>query len=81
MEVKIREMGTRDTPLGEVLYIKMHAEGFPKLSWSECWEAFSQAYPGKWAVQMFPPADQLVDGKCMYHLFVLDGEPEGLNIR
>lgn len=81
MKVEIREGNFRDTPLGEALHIKMHAEGYPPLSWKDCWEAFSEAYPGRWAVQVFPPADQLVDGKCMYHLFVLDEEPEGLNIR
>jgi hypothetical protein len=32
-------------------------------------------------VQCFPPADQLVDGKSVYHLFVCDVQPEGLNIR
>jgi len=81
VKVEIREIDVRETALGDALYIKMHAEGFPELSWGQCWEAFAEAYPGKWAVSMFPPADQLVDGKCMYHLFVLDGEPRGLNIR
>jgi hypothetical protein len=45
------------------------------------WERFAAAYPGQWAVQMFPPADQLVDGKAVYHLFVCDEPPAGLNIR
>ncbi len=81
MVVKIIEVEQRDSPLGEVLYIKMYAEGYPQLSWKECWKVFAEKYPGQWAVQMFPPVEQLVNGKCVYHLFVLENEPEGLNIR
>jgi len=49
--------------------------------WREVWDAFAERYPGRWAVQCFPPADQLVDGKAVYHLFVCDESPVGLNIR
>jgi len=30
---------------------------------------------------VFPPADRLVNGKAVYHLFVLGGEPTGLDLR
>jgi hypothetical protein len=81
MSPAIREIERRSTCLGEVLYIKICAPGYRPLSWRETWECFAAAYPGRWAVQCFPPADQLVDGKAVYHLFVLDREPAGLNIR
>ncbi len=81
MPAAVREIERRSTCLGEVLYIKICAPGHPPLSWREVWECFAEAYPGRWAVECFPPADQLVDGKAMYHLFVLEGEPVGLNIR
>jgi len=45
------------------------------------WEAFAEKYPGHWAVQCFPPAGELVDGKNVYHLWVCDTPPEGLNIK
>ena len=77
----LREIETRDTALGPAIYIKVSAPGYRPLSWREVWEVFARAYPGRWAVQAFPPADQLVDGKSCYHLFVLGGEPMGLNIR
>jgi hypothetical protein len=79
--VQITERGRRDSCLGPVLQLKIHAPDYTPLSWTEVWEAFSAAYPGKWAVQCFPPADQLVDGKAVYHLWVCDVPPWGLNIR
>lgn len=77
----ITERGHRDSCLGRVLQIKIFEPGYRALSWREVWEAFAAAYPGKWAVQVFPPADELVDGKCVYHLFVCEAPLEGLNIR
>ena len=77
----IREIERRSTSLGEALYIKISASGYRPLSWREVWDCFAEAYPGRWAVQCFPPAGDLVDGKSVYHLFVLENEPTGLNIR
>jgi len=81
MPPAVREIERRSTCLGEALYIKISAPGYRLLSWREVWECFAEAYPDRWAVECFPPADQLVDGKAVYHLFVIEGEPEGLNIR
>ena len=78
----IKEVEYRDTEvIGRVLYIKMYREGYPALSWREVWEAFSMAYPNRWAVQCFPPSSELVDGKAVYHLFVCDHDLTELNIR
>src|SRR5687768_4224837 len=71
----------RVTGLGLVRQIKIFAPGYRTLNWREVWEKFAEAYPGQWAVQRFPPADQLVDGKSVYHLWVCDEPPRGLNIR
>lgn len=71
----------RVTGLGLVTQIKIFAPGYRPLGWREVWEKFAECYPGQWAVQCFPPADQLVDGKSVYHLFVCDDVPAGLNIR
>lgn len=79
--IRITERGRRDSCLGPVLQLKVYATGYPPLSWREVWEAFAAAYPGKWAVQCFPPADRLVDGKAVYHLFVCAAPPWGLDIR
>jgi len=79
--VKITERGYRESCLGRVLQLKVFDEAYRPLGWREVWDAFAERYPGRWAVQCFPPADQLVDGKAVYHLWVCDDEPVGLNIR
>jgi hypothetical protein len=80
-DLVLTERNYRETSLGRALQIKIHAPGYRALSWRDVWERFAEAFPGKWAVQVFPPAEELVDGKNVYHLFVLDRAPEGLNIR
>lgn len=81
--ITYHEIETRQSDLGPVLYVKLHADGYRPLSWREVWEAFAARYPGRWAVECFPPADQLVDGKAVYHLWVMGegASPRGLNIR
>ena len=82
-DLTIREIESRKTALGSALYIKIHAKGYRPLSWREVWDAFAARYPGRWAVQAFPPSTLLVDGKAVYHLFVLEAgcEPAGFNIK
>lgn len=80
-EIVITERGQRDSCLGRVLQLKVFRPGYALMTWREVWEAFSVAYPGKWAVQVFPPAGALVDGKAVYHLFVCEQPPQGLDIR
>lgn len=77
----ITERGERDSCLGRVLQLKIFEEGYRPLAWSEVWEAFAAAYPGRWAVQVFPPRERLLDGKAVYHLFVLPEKPDGLDLR
>jgi len=78
--VKITERGYRGTVLGQVLQLKIHSLTYALLSWREVWDAFSKAYPNKWAVQFFPPAVDLVDVKNVYHLWVLETRPLGFNL-
>jgi len=70
-----------DTDLGPALQIEIYEPGYRALSWREVWEKFQETYPGRWAVQCFPPAGALVDGKAVYHLWVLSKAPRGLDIR
>lgn len=80
-QVRVTERGYRETALGRALQLKVFAPGYPLLTWRQVWEAFAAAYPDRWAVQVFPPASELVDSKSVYHLWVLEGEPQGLNLR
>lgn len=80
-DIIVTERGYLDSCLGRVLQLKIFTREYRQLSWREVWDVFAAAYPGKWAVQCFPPASELVDSKCVYHLFVMEGEPAGLNLR
>ena len=79
-EIRITNRGAKDTCLGSARQLKIFAADMRPLSWREVWDAFAEAYPGRWAVQVFPPADHLIDSKNVYHLWVLDREPAGLNL-
>jgi len=76
----VQEMGSRNSSLGPVEYIKVRRTDDRSMSWTEVWATFTDRYPGRWAVQVFPPKDEVVDEANIYHLFILDGEPTGLNI-
>lgn len=78
--MRLTERGLRDSCLGQALQVKVFAEDYRALGWEEIWQAFIAAYPGRWAVQVFPPRDALVNGKAVYHLWVCD-EPRGLNVK
>jgi hypothetical protein len=82
-DIIITERGYKDSCLGRVLQLKVFTRDYRALGWREVWDAFAAAYPGRWAVQMFPPADRLVDGKSVYHLWVLEpgAVPAGLDLR
>ena len=79
--IVITERGIEETCLGAALQLKVHASDYSLLSWREIWDEFVRLYPGKWAVQVFPPEENLVDSKNVYHLWVLESEPWGLNLR
>ena len=73
--------GQVKTCLGTCLYLKVFTHDYRRLGWEEVWEAFSETYPDRWAVQVFPPREELVNGKNVYHLFVLPNAPTGMNIK
>ena len=79
--IKVIERGYRDSILGRVLQLKIHADDFGPLYWSEIWAAYAERYPQRWAVQVFPPVGQVVDAKNVYHLFVCEECLNGLNLR
>jgi hypothetical protein len=73
-------MGMRQTSFGWALYVKFRTEDYRPLAWSDVWAAFAALYPGRWAVQFFPPAEELVDEANIYHLYVLEDAPVGVSI-
>lgn len=77
----IQTKDRRSTSLGVATYIRIFTPDYRKLSWREIWDTFSDSYPEQWAVQWFPPAGKLVDDQNIYHLFVLESEPQGFKIQ
>jgi hypothetical protein len=78
--ISSQEMGERRTSFGSVLYVKFSRHDGKRIGWSALWRAFSSRYPGQWAVQFFPPVEDLIDEANYYHLFVLEDPPHGVNI-
>jgi hypothetical protein len=80
VESFIQETGWRETSVGPCLYLKVRRHDDAPMTWTELWRRFADAYPGQWAVQFFPPREALVDEANVYHLFVLETPPHGVDI-
>jgi hypothetical protein len=76
----VLECDVRPTPLGEALYVRIHRKDMKPMGFRELWELFAELYPGRWAVQVFPPVEQFIDQVNKYHLYVLEQEPEAFNL-
>lgn len=76
----ILECDLRPTPLGTALYVRIHRDDKAVMGFRELWEVFDKYYPGKWAIQVFPPRAHLLDQANKYHLFVYDTPPQNLNL-
>jgi hypothetical protein len=70
-------------PWGEVTRLKVATADYRRLSWLQVWQAFQDVCPGRWALELYPPAEELVDDAHIYHLWLLpEGwrPPEGMNL-
>ena len=70
-------------PWGEVTRLKVYTPDYRRLTWPQVWQAFQDVYPGRWALELYPPAEELVDDANVYHLWLLpEGwrPPEGMNL-
>lgn len=77
----VQTMGERFTSFGVATYLRVYRDDDQPMSWREIWETFSSVYPDRWAIEVFPPADELIDEANVYHLFMLEEEPTGMNIK
>jgi hypothetical protein len=41
---------------GDVTYLRIYTPDYQQLSWLEVWQAFSDIYPNRWALELYPPA-------------------------
>lgn len=76
----ILECDRRPTAYGEALYVRIHRADMAVMGFRELWDVFDKYYPGKWALQVFPPREHLLDQANKYHLFVYEEKPEGLSL-
>jgi hypothetical protein len=79
-DTTVQEIGHRDTYLGAVLYIRISTPNHRQLTWDEVWATFADAYPGRWAIEMYPPAEAVINERNIYHLFVLENFPRGFDM-
>jgi hypothetical protein len=61
-------------PWGQVTLLRVHTADYKRLSWRQIWQAFSDNYPGRWAIEFFPPPEARVENAHAYYLWLL---PEG----
>jgi hypothetical protein len=59
---------------GTVAYIKVYTLDYARLSWLQVWRAFTDVYPDRWAIELYPPPEALVNDAHVHHLWML---PEG----
>ena len=78
--VLVTAQGAHPTALGCATWVTIERADGRRMSWSEVCGVFNEQYPGRWAVQVFPPNDRVLDNVNRYHLWVLDHEPFGLDI-
>ena len=76
----ILECDRRPTEFGEALYVRIHRKDMAVMGFRELWEVFDQFYPGKWALQVFPDRQNLIDQANKYHLFVYDRPIDSLDL-
>jgi hypothetical protein len=76
----VQVIAHRQTGFGPALYIKISRHDDRPMAWPEIAAVFNDRYPGRWAAQFFPPAEETLDEANIYHLFVLEDEPAGVNI-
>lgn len=76
-----QELDNGMTSFGPALYLRIQRYDGDQMTWPEVCEVFNELHPGRWAVQFFPPREEILDEANIYHLYVLEYEPEGVNIR
>lgn len=79
-EVTIVEQGWVQTDLGPALRIHLQRHDKAPMGFHEVYDAFANAYPGRWALQCLPPRKHLMNQANKYHLHVLDTQPRAFDL-
>jgi len=68
---------------GMVTYLKVYTPDYKRLSWLQVWQTFTEVYPDRWAIELYPPAEELVNDEHVHHLWMLPAgwmPPEHMNL-
>jgi hypothetical protein len=80
----VQTMETFHVPAwGNVTYLRIYTPDYQQLSWLEVWRAFSDIYPNRWALELYPPAGDLINDAHVYHLWLLPeawSPPDRMNL-
>ncbi len=66
--------------LGVVRRVRIHRLDMAPMGYRELWSVFDSLYPGRYALQTFPPRAELIDQANKYHLWLLPSKPAGLTL-
>jgi hypothetical protein len=59
------------SPWGEITRLRIYTPDYQRLSWLQVWQTFAETYPNRWALELYPPAGELVNDAHVYHLWLL----------
>ncbi len=76
----VLECGYSVTRLGGALRIQIERWDGARMGWEEVHRVFTDRYPGRWAVETYPPTEETYNGANKYHLWVLDEAPRDLDL-
>lgn len=79
----VQSMGECLTNFGRAEYLRVYRHDGKPMGWEAVYETLRAVYPDGWAVQFFPPRDELVNDANVYHLYLMPPQfvPLGVNIR
>lgn len=72
--VRLRDV-PRSSRWGPVTRVTIERSDRKRMGWEAIWKAFTEVFPGRWAVEIYPPERCLVNEENQYHLALLAEEP------
>lgn len=72
------DVTVRRSAWGDIIQLEVRtADHQPVHNWQDLYAIKTALFPNRYAIEVYPPQDRLVDGAHAYHLWVL---PEGFRV-
>ncbi len=78
--VRVRDEPRRSR-WGTVQRVTIERSDRKRMGWEAIWRAFTEVFPGCWAVEIYPPERFLVNEENQYHLALLLAEEPPPEVR